>query len=296
MRRWIEDIIIGVLAWLALYFAVTHGKETGAGAQIVEVIAEGLIACIIAYAVRVIRLRKQVSLLVEHYGELSGVQRRASFALFTPRLERALEALAPLTTSGVIVDKVEMEAFVDACFRGCEGAYQGTDSHSPTKFIELYPSYLLKQQRRRLSLALTSDTRFLLIEEKTLHDDFAGNPASVKNFIELHSKKDIRLLQVSPKVAATLAADLPSTDIGIFGWKYVVFFWPLTMAGGQSYKVVLNKLNETMSARLGKYLLDLNQEGRRVTLRNHAIELVSRGEGEVQDCKKRILHGYMYKS
>jgi hypothetical protein len=302
LRRYSQEIAVALLAFIVI-------NRTGFAdglPSLIRTIIETTTAIAIAIVVRLLAMWPQLQLLIRHYGEIQGVHRKTSFALFTPRLERELNKLRELITNGVLVDKNELEAFVQACFGSCNGAYQGVDSHKPTDFFELYPQYLISQQvRRRLpnfaqiffdeEPPLSADIRFLLVEKSDLVIDYQENPHIFENFCQQHSRKNINLLQVSPSIANSFASsrNLPSTDVGIFGWRYAVFFKPIREANITKYTITLQMLDKTNSAQLLNYLRTLNHAAHRIRISsNDGLIFMARSHEDIQACDSTIQSKY----
>ena len=91
--------------------------------------------------------------------------------------------------------------------------------------MKKFPDYI-ERQVGRPGGPHQQDSRFLIVEKKDLIEDCQKHPDKFDEFCKVHIDKDIRLFQVDPEIGNHYVAGgtVRSTDLGVFGYKFCVFF------------------------------------------------------------------------
>jgi hypothetical protein len=209
------------------------------------------------------------------------------------RLEALQRVRSDLTSpTGLDLDESELERFVDSCFSANDGkSYVGTDSNVPTRFYELYPTYLGKQFSEDRLRSPGYDARILFTSEDELRADYQSNKVMFTDFYENHWSKHVRLLQVDKPTAAQLAKNqhLSSTDLGIFGGRFVAFFTPYKNGTVVRYRIQLEALTPERRQQLQQYMHMLNRYAKEIRLQNNVVDCVERESAKVEADEQRFV-------
>ncbi len=225
MREWWWQLFVGALS-AVLVWALLEAETT---IDVISVLLNGLIAAIVglscAFAVGLFHARGAVRALLKAGHKKPDIVGQIQRDWLYFRSERFVLASEGISTGWMLLDADEVRAFYKLCFRRCRGKYIGTDRHVPSEFFHLYPEYLGSQRARGVS---RGDIRFVLYDWDELLQDLATDSGDVQRFIQAHVDDGVRLLRVDGDVARREAARqaLPSSDVGLFGGRFAVFFNP----------------------------------------------------------------------
>jgi len=239
-------------------------------------------------------IRREISIL-SHQHKTTNEKIRKPVAMFmVSRLQSLQQVRTALTSSkGLDLDLEELNKFVDACFSANKGkSYVGTDSNVPSRFYELYPTYLGEQFSSSQTRKPGHDVRILLTSEDDLRADHQRDGVSFAHFYEGHIFNDVRLLQVEKSVAEKLAKNhrLPSTDLGVFGGKFVVFFSPHEVNGATvNYEIHIEPLQAERRAQLQLYLHMLNESAKLIRLESGVVSCIERPREDKLGDQRRLL-------
>lgn len=185
--------------------------------------------------------------------------------------------------SGYELASEDLEKFVAACFKANGGnRYIGTDSNVPSQFRRIYPNYLDEHFKPPMPRARSRDVRILIVSQSDLEGDYAANKSEFVMFYKGHGRNSAALLLQVERSVAEVAQKIqrfPSTDIGIFGSDFVVFFKP---DGGQGEKsrcrVLVEPLNPERAKQLCEYLRRLNACAKEIRLVNDILKCEDRNK------------------
>jgi len=289
MKGYLKDIayILAALILLNLLVGGLGGFGELPGEAALH-IAVTTVALVFALLMRLFVVRREVLVLLEHSRRLHPKIRNAVLAFLLPRLRGHLEESRLLAGEGISVAKVELEVLVDASFNSCKGSYQGTDRHPPSGFVQLYPTYLTRQVDRQVSV-LNCDTRFLLVPETVLQKDHRDNKGIFQKFVDSHNNTGILLLQAEPEYAEAQADNLrlSSTEVGVFGWDFVVFYTP-PVSESEEYSVRVLPLSHDLKKKVAHYFVALNDVARRVDLTGDELRFIVRRPEDIRSQRKRM--------
>jgi len=302
IHSYLKDIVFAIVAYIVLssiLFSENLFQQFGGIFHHLMVI---LIAILIAKSISLYNIRSQVSILLSHDKTIPPKIRKP-LSIF---IENDLLRIGDLNKSllgpkGIIIDELELDKFVAACFEANgKCGYIGTDSNTPTEFYRLYSTYLdnqLKLNKKWLFWAsISRHIRFLFVsydELKINYNSGKANKLMFQRFCDWHVQNDVQLLQVDKDIAKQLAQsrNMRSTDIGVFGWRFVVFYTPITQPNGPNrYQINMEPMNDDIMGRLREYLKLLNDEARELRLRNGHIQCIERNtQAKNDDLKERIM-------
>jgi len=233
-------------------------------------------------------IRHEILIFLNHYMCLPRAVRKPVSSFLLPRLKNHLEKCKLLVGDGIKIPEEELEELVEASFGGCRGSYQGTDRNPPSVLDRLYPTYI-KQQVDRQRREPNCDSRFLLVSEADLQIDHQNNQRQFEKFVDDHSYTGTVLLQVEPTIAEEQANKyrLSSTDIGVFGWQFVVFYSPPPSVGGE-YVVRVLPLSSDLKKKIAFYLIALNDVAKRINIVGNTLQLVNRRQEDVHAQRQRM--------
>lgn len=233
-------------------------------------------------------IRHEILIFLDHYQRLPRAVRQPVLSFLLPRLKDYLEKNRHLTGNGIEIAEEELEELVEASFEGCRGSYQGTDRNPPSVLDRLYPTYI-KQQVDRQARELNRDSRFLLVSEADLQTDYQNNQPEFQKFVDVHSYTGIVLLQVDPTFAQkqSIKYRLSSTDMGVFGWQYIVFYTPPPSVGGK-YVVRVLSLSDDLMKKVAFYLIALNGVAKRINIVGNTLQLATRRQEDVHAQRQRM--------
>lgn len=262
-------------------------------------------------------LRTEVFIL-SHQQERTPDKLRRPLGLF---MRYRLEQLDKIRTAlyspeGLVLTDQELRQLVPACFDANNGKqYVGTDSSVPSEFYIRYPTYLdqhiaKKGKWRRIGFQLIApDFRLLLATEEDLRNDFANQEKLFREFVKGHEDHGIRLYQIDPQLAQKLANthQLPATDFGLFGGRFVVYFIPpsdeeLVVSENLSegfnppldyrktlqFRIFMDSLNANNRFNLRRYLGMLNADAREIKIENTRVVCKVRSDEEKREDLKQI--------
>jgi len=254
-----------------------------------------LIGVVMALLGRLFFLRREVAALVQHYQRIDPKVRRTVLSFLLPNLKMHLENGRILSGDGLSVNEDELERLVEISFQNCNKSYQGTDRNPPSIFNRFYPTYI-KRQVDRQARRMNYDTRFLTVSRSDLNDDYKNNRTEFEKFYDNHINTGIELLQVDLNIADAYATQyrLPSTDVGVFGWKWVIFYSLPTNGNAGPYRVQILPLARYLSKRVALYLMDLNKNAMKIQIQNGAISFIRRTKSETHDQRMRMFQGKVW--
>lgn len=262
-------------------------------------------------------LRTEVFIL-SHQQERTPDKLRRPLGLF---MRYRLEELDKIRTAlyspeGLFLTDQELGQLVPACFDANSGKqYVGTDSSVPSEFYIRYPTYLdqhieKKGKWRRIGFhQVAHDFRVLLVTEQDLRNDFANEEKLFREFVKGHEDHGIRLYQIDPLLAQKLANahQLPATDFGLFGGRFVVYFIPPTdeqlLVGDKSsdghdpsldyrktlqFRIFMESLNARNRFNLRRYLGMLNSDAKEIKIENTRVVCKERSDEEKREDLKQI--------
>jgi len=205
-EKWVVDILgqIPVLAWMAAHYISVWW-----------------------------RLRNELKLLFRYHRAIDQHMDSAHttgvfLAITRPPLRKEFDRLARVVVPpGLDMVKEELGDLTRSAFDRCPGPYYGTDSNVPSGFRSIYPLYLEDEIGRRRD-ETAEDIRFLIVDPATLQQDYERDPQEFLRFYDRHWQNHVQLLQVDPQVAAAACrkAALPSKELGVYEWRFVLFFSP----------------------------------------------------------------------
>lgn len=150
------------------------------------------------------------------------------------RLDHQVEAI--LSRSGALLDVEDVKFWTEQCFAFGKGSYDGTDSHVPSDFIRLYPSYLQAHGEMLDEHAKTSpNVRILIGPHADFRDDYIEHyEMGYSDFLDWHTEKEVKLLHLEKVRAERFRKEigdeqsgrepLPTVDLGIWHGQYAVLF------------------------------------------------------------------------
>jgi hypothetical protein len=115
---------------------------------------------------------------------------------------------------------------------------------------------------------LAQDVRFLIVDPAALVQDYASDQFEFTRFYDMHWKHQVELLQVDPSQVeiALTKAGLPSAEIGLYGWRYVIFFSPTEERTGVT--VYAARLQGPLAVQCRQFLEELVSYAKVVRLRS----------------------------
>jgi hypothetical protein len=251
-----------------------------------------LLIYLVTIIVRVYGIRKEIGLLLDHQKGLDHRIRRTVLSFLLPRLRVHLESTRTIANDeGMEIIKNDLESLVASSFAACKGSYQGTDSSPPSVFNMLYPTYIYLQSKRK-SKHKKGDTRFLIVSQDQLISDFNNNQKIFKDFYDLNwLHNGIPLLQVDPDIAEEKSRiyRLPSTDLGVFSWRFVIFYKPrVDDKENIRYLIHIRSLTKNLIAQVALFLNELNKNSSNISLEGGRLSFPPRSEEEVEEQAKRM--------
>lgn len=260
-----------------------------------------VLAIVLLLLFRVIRQRGDVSLILEHAKQLDEHVRAPILLFLRPKMQKYLEesrSIVPKTeassaTPGTQIDGETLQSLVKSCFDLNKGSYQGTDSHKPSDFLRLYPRYVWAQRAERLKSPRSSDIRFLLVDPNDLMSDFSTSRKPFTDFWKEHAQNGISLHQCNREYAVVQARRLrlPSPDIGVFGWRFVVFF-SAPMGAEQLFRVSVFPLRGELKHRIREFLSELNEVAKKITIVGNSLSLNDRTVEEIANQRDIMLRNF----
>ena len=276
MKKYGREILLTISAFLALSILY---QWQGLG-HFVESLLHHLMVLLLAlslgFAAALVGIRKEIGIILRQHRHTDYKIRTSLSLFFLHRLDQLGQYREALNGNhGLDLDQEDLKRFVDACFTANEGRhYVGTDSNPPTRFYELYPTYINEQLKSLHSNKPRRDIRVLFVSEQELRADYIVDRVLFQNFFENHVLNDVQLLQVEKNVAQKLAdaQRLPSTDLGIFGGRFVAFFIPKVQSGTTViYTIYLKALDQELRVQLRQYMYMLNKYAKQIYWENDTV-------------------------
>jgi SAM-dependent methyltransferase len=208
----------------------------GIGGEAMVAIAASLIAYLLISQIN----NLMVGALVRKVHSIGAVAHGAARPTILSFVDRHLERLddqleAILSRAGALLDVEDVKFWTEQCFAFGEGRYDGTDSHVPSDFIRLYPSYL-KAHGAMLDAhpSAPKNTRILIGPHGDFRDDYIERyELGYSDFLDWHDKK-VSLLHLERERAEQLRKELgkeqrdrtplPTVDLGVWHGQYAVLF------------------------------------------------------------------------
>ncbi len=142
-----------------------------------------------------------------------------------------------LSEKGAALDVEDITFWTEQSFALGHGRYDGTDSHLPSKFQELYPNYLRAHGEMLEDHPQPDDKpnyRILFGFHRDFRDDFIDNyEQGYKGFLEWHDDKNVKLYHLEKDQADAIRSSvseshdekgLPTSDIAIWYGQYALLF------------------------------------------------------------------------
>jgi SAM-dependent methyltransferase len=209
----------------------------GVGGEAMIAISASLIAYLLISQINSL----MVGTLVRKVHSIGSVAHGAARPTILSFVDRHLERLddqlkAILSREGALLDVEDVKFWTEQCFAFGEGRYDGTDSHVPSDFIRLYPSYL-KAHGAMLDSHPNApqNTRILIGPHRHFRDDYIERyELGYSDFLDWHYDKEVSLLHLERERAEQLRKELgkeerdrtplPTVDLGVWHGQYAVLF------------------------------------------------------------------------
>ena len=162
----------------------------------------------------------------------------------------------------------------------------------PSQFRNLYPNYLLEQFSEA---RIGGDARIILASESSLNEDYQNHTNEVKLFVKEHQNHNTLLLQIPYQRAKVIADEqkFPSTDVGVFGNEFIVFFVPEDSGDvACSCKLIMEPLGNQRKMEWHEYLRRINGEAKEIKLVKENMYLKERSTDEIEADSERLLKRY----
>ena len=240
IAKWRREIVLSVISTLALFLlAQVPGTLGGFAPTVYEVLALP-VGAFLGLMWAVWGIRREVIALLDWHKISDRRLRSIQSKFYFPDLKNHLDSRTSLTAAeGVDLDRSELSRLSRICFATFRGSYIGADSNVPTSYYSLYPDYLESQVRGRQA---SGDARFLLVTAEQLVADHRLDSREFETFFRWHVDNQIRLLQVDPQEARSVAKTygFSGTDVGSFNWQAALFVEPV--GAGPTYHASLKSL------------------------------------------------------
>lgn len=246
------------------------------------------------YLVRRASMKDEIKLLNGHYEEIYHATNRSSrfvgeiLTFLRPRLETHLRECRTLFQAGFMIKQSELGPLSKAAFRAFRGSYIGLDSNPPSRFRDIYPTFLEDQVATRTAADYRgNDIRVLLVSEADLKADALADPGETQTFVDFHKEHGIHLLQVDPAAAERERErlQLMSTDIAIYGTSYAIFF---RTQDSSMVEIAVQPISPELGPTLRLYIERLNRLAHRVDYLDGNLTLHPRDEAEMAARLKAI--------
>lgn len=195
---------------------------------------------------------------------------------------------------GIELEIEDVREITELCFNSTETTYDGTDSHDPSSFKELYPNYL--ECHGAMLDHLDHDdmgSRILLVDADDLRHDYLSNQKPYTEFVEWHDENDVALLRGSYDRAEKLAQthDLPTPDVGVWHDEFALLFFPREEDGKIGVRAASPGYNDEEYQNVVSFISDLKKE----CSRNRVSEMpemfghrLSKNWDSFVNCSKRL--------
>jgi len=296
VKKYGREIVLTVSAFLVLSFLYQWQGLGYLVESMLHHLTVLLFAISLGFAAALLGIRKEIEIVLRQYRHTDDKIRKPLSLFLLHRLDQVGQYReAMIGNHGLDLDREDLKRFVDACFTANGGKhYVGTDSNVPTKFYDLYPTYINEQLISHHSNKPRRDIRILFVSEEDLRTDYSVDRVLFQNFFENHVVHDVQLLQVEKSVAQKLAdaQRLPSTDLGIFGGRFVAFFIPKERNDTPvTYTIYLKALNPELRVQLRQYMFMLNRYAKQIYWENDTVFFKDREATAVRDHEHRLLWG-----
>lgn len=269
LKHYAAELGFTALAYLLLYEAFElQGLEALVGGITHHAVVLFL-AIVLGQAFKVLPIWTEITTLIDQHKQTPAAVRKPIGLFLRHRINQLGRTRHALGDKGLELDRAQLDQFVDACFAANEGyRYVGTDSHVPSLFYKLYPTYL--DEQRQSKTATDFDVRIVFPTESELRADHGSHPVVFEEFLERHLNERVHLLQVNWHAARDLAAvhGFPSTDLGIYGWRFVAFFRP---ARKERIRVYLRPIDPELKRQLREYFKMLTRYACQLRLEQHMV-------------------------
>lgn len=253
-----KELLTGILVTFIVFVLLDSDSE------IVRFIASAIVGVFVGFFIGLYKARRAVQALLK----AAEIEDKVLSEFIYWVVERKVIGLLNKNWphEWVALEQQDLKEFVRICFLQSQGKYIGTDRHVPSVFYSLYPEYLGSQKSRG---TVEGDIRFVLYDQQLLKADFDRKESDGKTFVESHAQDGVRLLGVPYDVAHSEAERLrlPSTDLGLFGGQFVVFFSPPSGAT-KSGSIMVQSIDEKLTERLEGFLCQLARHASEVVMAN----------------------------
>jgi hypothetical protein len=296
VREWVAAVLAGSVCFFVLtkILEIRHDPNLELPTEVIKTIVTVSFSLGITFAVKLLMIRRPILSILTQVHETDPKLRGLIILLIRDQIEGIGDYRQALGKGGISLEKPELDTLSQACFTANHRRnYVGTESNVPTRFLDLFPTYLEFQTRRLADRADARDVRILFATPGELQADYTSDPVRFQLFYDWHWSHGFRLLQAEKTRAATLAdqLELPSTDIAIFGGQYALFFFPQGRAGakGAGTKVLLRPINDALQLKLSTYLRQLDKECREIRLEKGVVLCKKRPDEDAKGDLDRLL-------
>lgn len=205
-------------------------------------------------------------------------------------LEETIERLS--SKEGIEVDRADLVFITQLCFKMGTSKYDGTDSHTPSEFLKVYPEYLtFHSENLKVNPEVEHGSRILIVDPDRLRRDLDVKSDEYLEFLKWHEDNKVELLVVDPMIASKLKEQykLPTTDLGIWYGHYALLFEPKEKEG--RIKLWLTYPEEDMYRSSVEYFRSLWEKARHITPELFDITLAKNWEGFIDPCRRLELEG-----
>jgi hypothetical protein len=304
VQEYLVSLIAGVSCWIILQKILEVRSLPEVYAHSIKDGIALVFSALLALCLKLWSVRREIQLMLKQIQHTDPALREPLAAIMRQQLEDIGRLRDRLVLTGETMSQKGLEALTQACFQANgHRSYIGLDSHVPSVYMQLFPTYIQEQTLRSHRSEDSHDVRILLASEQSLLRDLKEHPDRFAQFYDLHLQSGFRLLQVDYEIAKRAAENLalPSTDIGIFGGTYAAFFLPHLVAelridaelgrgtaeAGQvpepmstsgRYNVLIRPIDERLRMLLRQLLQELNRVGRQIRLDRSGLTCVERDE------------------
>lgn len=176
------------------------------------------------------------------------------------KLDKALKLMWGMLRGKEPVDKMSLSRFAKMFFESGKGVYVGIESCLPSRFMDIYPSWL--DNHAAYAKNLTADEkkqsgRILVVNTyHELYNDPYTNPDNFSEFMKRHENNVLGGLYYVVRDRAEEIAKrhkLIATDVAFWREKYAVFF----IHGKKTVKIRLVKKDDKMFDNVRKYTKEI---------------------------------------
>jgi glycine/sarcosine N-methyltransferase len=159
----------------------------------------------------------------------SGPEGSAILGIADGQLRKLNQVIRGLRSErGTIFDRSDTNYATRVLFETAENGYDGTESHCPSEFEDVYPDYLEAHAKNLQKTKSPPGTRILIANRAELVDDAHHHESKYQKFVEWHVDHEVNLLYVERNEAEQISKKnkLPTTDVGIWYDQYALLFTP----------------------------------------------------------------------